>query len=183
MLEWHFLSCGVKKAYEGTMKLSQIVAVSNNGIIGDGRNLPWHIPKELERFKSITMGKTVIMGRRTFESLPKKLEGRHLIVLSRTMNRRDDCQVAKNITEAFQMCKNEEEVIIAGGGEVYRLCMPYTTCIYYTHVHLDATGDITYPISYLEEFDLVHSEFIDSTISYTYQTYYRKNQPKHIRLL
>jgi dihydrofolate reductase len=165
------------------MKLSQIVAVSNNGIIGDGLNLPWHIPKELERFKSLTMGKTVIMGRKTFESLPKKLEGRHVIVLSRTLNSRDDYQVAKNISEAFEMCKDEDEVFIAGGGEVYQLYMPYTTCIYYTHVHLDATGSTTYPISSLEEFVLVHSEFIDAPISYTYHTYLRKGQSKHIRLL
>jgi len=183
MLEWRFQSCGLKRDYEVIMKLSQIVAVSSNGIIGDGSKLPWHIPKELERFKNITMGKTLIMGRKTFESLPKKLEGRHLIVLSRTMKTSDDCIVVRTFSQALELCKSEEEVIVAGGGQVYELCMPYTTCIYYTHVHLDVIGDTIYPVSYLDQFELVDSEFIDAPIRYTFHTYHRKQIHKQKGLL
>lgn len=134
------------------MIISQIVAVAANGVIGHSNDMPWHIPSDLLRFKRLTMDHYVIMGRKTFDSLPKKLEGRRIIILSMTLTSHPDYPVVRSLVEALELVKNEKEVFIAGGGMLYRESMPYTERIYLTEVDLCPQGDTTYPLEDLVDF-------------------------------
>ncbi len=149
------------------MIISQIVAVATNGVIGSGQKMPWHIPSDLMRFKRLTMNRYVIMGRKTFDSLPKKLEGRKIIILSNQQIDHPDYPVVKSLTEAFALADGEKEIFIAGGGMLYRESMPYTDRIYMTQVDLSPPGDITYPLEALVDFNQQDdsSEVSDSKVS------------------
>jgi dihydrofolate reductase len=124
-----------------------VVAVSRGGVIGRDGGLPWHIPSELKRFKQITMGKPVIMGRRTWESLPRKpLPGRLNIVITRQRGyRADGAIIAGSKTEALAAAGTADEIAIIGGGEIYALFMPDVRRIYLTEVELSADGDTRLP--------------------------------------
>lgn len=126
-----------------------IYARAGNGVIGKGGKLPWHIPADLKRFKSLTMGKPMIMGRKTFESLPGLLPGRRHIVL--TKGSRWHCegaQVAHSIEEALQLAReghSEGEIAIVGGAAIYDLFWPRAQRIELTQLHKDYDGDTFMP--------------------------------------
>lgn len=127
--------------------ISYVVAVAKNGVIGREGGLPWHISSDLKRFKEITMGKPVVMGRRTWESLPRKpLPGRRNIVITR---RRDfapeGAEVAATPEEALALCGDAPEVAVIGGGEIYRLFWPLVDRLYLTEVDLEVDGDTHFP--------------------------------------
>lgn len=126
--------------------VSLVVAVSRNGVIGRDGGLPWHISSDLKRFKEITMGK-VIMGRKTWESLPRKpLPGRRNIVITRQPDfAAEGAEVVANAEAAMKLCAGSEEVAVIGGGEIYRLFWPLANRLYLTEVDLDAAGDTTFP--------------------------------------
>jgi dihydrofolate reductase len=123
------------------------VAASDNNVIGKDGGLPWHVSSDLKLFKEITMGKPVIMGRRTWESLPKQpLPGRRNIVITRNPDyAADGADVAGSIHEALAMCEGEPEVSIIGGGQVYEQAMDRTDRIYLTRIHLTVDGDTFLP--------------------------------------
>jgi len=126
--------------------LSIIVAKSKNDVIGNNGRLPWHLSEDLKRFKSITMGKPIIMGRVTYESIGKPLPGRENIILTRRLN-----YLEKGITiihssdEALKSARDSDEVIIIGGGEIYKEFLSRVNRLYITHVDLHIDGDAFFP--------------------------------------
>jgi dihydrofolate reductase len=127
------------------MVLSIIVAVAQNRAIGKENQLLWHISEDLRYFKQITSGHTVIMGRKTFESIGKPLPNRTNIVISRTLTPANNLSVAKNLNAAIAQCQNETEVFIIGGGSIYREALPLAHRLYLTEVHADYEGDTFFP--------------------------------------
>ena len=127
--------------------VSMVVAVSRNGVIGRDGGLPWHISSDLKRFKDITMGKPMVMGRKTWESLPKKpLPGRRNIVLTRTPGYvAEGAEVVATTAEALALCAGAEEVAVIGGGEIYRLFWPEARRLYLTEVDAEVHGDTRFP--------------------------------------
>ena len=122
-----------------------IIARAANGVIGREGKLPWHIPADLRRFKQLTQGTPMIMGRKTFESLPGLLEGRRHIVLTRDKKwRYDGVDVAHSVKEALALA-NAPRVSVIGGAQIYALFLRQTDRIELTEVHLDAAGDTTLP--------------------------------------
>ena len=129
------------------MRVSAVVAASDNGVIGKDGGLPWHVSSDLKLFKELTMGKPMIMGRRTWESLPKKpLPGRRNIVVTRNPEyEAEGAEVAGSVAEALALCKGEPEVSIIGGGEVYTRALDRTDRYYLTRIHLEVEGDTFLP--------------------------------------
>jgi dihydrofolate reductase len=127
---------------------SIIVAMSENRAIGLEGDLPWHLSPDLKRFKKLTMGHHLIMGRRTFESLRVPLPGRHIIVLTRRPGYQAEAgQVAASLEKALELAAaaGEEEVFIGGGAEVYARALPLADRIYLTLLHARIAGDTFFP--------------------------------------
>ncbi len=122
-----------------------VVAVADNGVIGADGAMPWHIPADLRRFKALTMGKPIVMGRKTFESLPGILPGRRHIVLTRDKQWDEDgAEVVHSVEEALSLA-NAPHVAVVGGAEIYRLFLPLTDRIELTEIHSRPAGDVTFP--------------------------------------
>ena len=125
--------------------ITLIVARARNGVIGSGGTLPWHIPADLKRFKALTMGSAMVMGRKTFESLPKVLPGRRHIVLTRDRDwGAEGAEVAHDVVEALRMAQ-PEPVSIIGGAEIFALFLPIAQRIELTEVLEDVPGDTILP--------------------------------------
>ena len=117
------------------MTVSIIVAVASDGAIGRANDLLWHLPADLKRFKELTTGHTILMGRKTFESLPRgPLPNRRNIIISRSLPTQPGAEVYPTIQQAMEACASDEEVFIIGGGEIYRQLLPDTERIYLTRV-------------------------------------------------
>jgi dihydrofolate reductase len=127
------------------MTVSIIVAIGENNAIGKNNQLLWHLPADLKHFKNKTAGHTIIMGRKTFDSLGKPLPNRRNIVVTRQDITIPGCEVVKSIDEAIALCKGEEEVFIGGGAEIYREAMDKTDRIYLTIVHKMFDADTFFP--------------------------------------
>lgn len=141
------------------MRLSLIVAMSENRVIGRNNRLPWHLPADLKRFKQLTTGHAVIMGRKTFESIGKPLPNRRNIVITRDRNfRADGAEVAHGFDEAIAMAKADSEVFIAGGAEVFREAASGADRMYITLVHAHIEGDVFFPDVDWSEWTLVENE-------------------------
>jgi len=129
--------------------ISIIVAMDENGGIGVNNRLPWHLPDDLKRFKFLTMGHHLIIGRKTFESIGKPLPGRKIIVLSRKSIEtvKDDVKVVSNLNDALQVAAREKEteVFIGGGREVFESALPVADRIYLTIVHATTNADVFFP--------------------------------------
>jgi dihydrofolate reductase len=126
--------------------LSLIVAVADNGVIGRGGALPWHLPDDLAHFRRTTLGKPVIMGRRTFVSIGRPLPGRQNVVLSRDPEfRARGCLVARNLDEALGLHSTAPEQIVIGGASLYEEALPRAQRIYLTRVHASPPGDVYFP--------------------------------------
>lgn len=127
--------------------ISYVVAVSRNGVIGREGGLPWHISSDLKRFKEITMGKPVVMGRRTWDSLPRRpLPGRRNIVITRQPGfAPEGAEVAATPEAALALCGDAPEIAVIGGGEIYRLFWPLVDRLYLTEVDLEVEGDTHFP--------------------------------------
>lgn len=130
--------------------LSAVVAMSDNHIIGKENKLPWHMPADMRHFKQITSGHLVLMGRKTYESIGKPLPNRTNIVLTRNPHyQAEGCMVVTSIIDALhfaeQQSKNNSEIFVIGGSEIYHLLMPYFDRIYLTIIHHDFEGNIYFP--------------------------------------
>lgn len=160
--------------------ISIIVAVSDDWGIGKDNELLWNISEDLKRFKRLTMGNTIIMGKKTWESLPKRpLPGRKNVVLTDDPNECVDCSVtAYSIEDALSKCDKNEEIFIIGGGSVYRQFMPLADRLYITHVHKKAPADIYFPVIDMNTWKVVEKEEFPASetvaIPYTYIIYERK---------
>ena len=145
-----------------------IAALSQNNQIGLNNQMPWHLPEDLHYFKTVTTGHTVIMGRKTFESIGHPLPNRKNIVLTQNPNfTPDGVQVIHTLKEALELCQELPEVFIIGGGEIYRAFMPFATKLYLTLIPKVIIGDTTFP-DYQNDFRCTHttpskSSFEDGT--------------------
>jgi dihydrofolate reductase len=128
------------------MRLSLVVAVADNGVIGAKGKIPWHLPADLKRFKALTWGKPIIMGRKTFESLPHALPGRQNIVISRDRNYvANGARVVPDYESALWAAADVEEVMVIGGADIFARAMDEADCIYLTEVHSSPEGDTYFP--------------------------------------
>ena len=128
--------------------LSIIVAVAKNNVIGKDNQLLWRLSNDLKNFKEITMGHTIIMGRKTFESLPKVLPGRRHIILTRDKSfvvPNEMVEVFNSVTELLESLNPEIEYFVVGGGEIYKTLMPYCEKLYLTKVKEEFKGDTYFP--------------------------------------
>ena len=130
------------------MIVSAIFAASENNVIGQNNQLPWRLSGDLRYFKRLTTGKTVIMGRKTFESMGKPLPNRRNIIISRNFSETDGIEIAESLTEALKLCKEEEEVFVIGGAQLFKTA--FEEClidkIYFTLVHAEIEGDTFFEI-------------------------------------
>jgi len=132
------------------MSISIIVAMTEDRVIGQNNQLPWHLSEDLKRFKKLTMGHTIVMGRKTFESIGRVLPGRKNIILSRDQNLKiEGGVVAHSLEEAVQLSASEEEIFVIGGANLYEEALPAADKIYLTLIHQDFIGDAYFP-----EYDL-----------------------------
>jgi dihydrofolate reductase len=132
------------------MRISIIAAVAENGVIGRTGKLPWHLSDDLRRFKRLTMGRTIVIGRRTWESIGRPLPGRRMIVVSRQAQYRVDAEnveVAASLDDALRVAEavGEDEVFIVGGAELYRESLARADRLHLTRVHASVEGDTVFP--------------------------------------
>lgn len=159
--------------------ISIIAAVAEDYGIGNKNDLLWHIPEDLKRFKKLTLGQAVIMGKKTWESLPRKpLPGRKNIVITDDPLECIDCSItAYSIEDALSKCDKNEEIFIIGGGSVYRQFMPLADRLYITHIHKSAQADTYFPVIDPGVWQPIEKEEYRQmgagTIPYTYIVYKR----------
>ena len=128
------------------MKISMIAAMAANRVIGKDNKMPWHLPEELGHFKRITMGKPIVMGRNTFESISRPLPGRKNIVISSNQHLViEGVTVVHSVEEAIAAGDNCEELMIIGGARLYDQMLSHTHCLYLTDIELDTEGDAYFP--------------------------------------
>jgi len=142
------------------MSISMIVAMSKNRAIGVDNKMPWHLPAELAHFKRTTLNKTVLMGRKTFESIGKPLPKRLNVILSRQKDLViEGCEVVHSVEEAISKYGQDEELMVTGGSEVFDLFMPYVDTIYLTEIDLHVeNADAFFPVYDEAQFEVVSSE-------------------------
>lgn len=127
-------------------RFSIVVAAAGNNVIGNANQLPWRLPDDLKRFKALTMGKPILMGRRTFESIGRVLPGRtNIIVSTRPGLRIDGGVVVDSLDAAVAAAQPATEIMVVGGADIYRQVLPRTDRIYLTRVHASPPGDVFFP--------------------------------------
>ena len=160
-------------------ELTIIAAASTNNVIGFDNKLIWNIPKDLKRFKELTQSHSVIMGRKTFESLPSPLPNRRNIVVTRNKDYSPEgIEVFSSIEDAIYVCKDDLQPFIIGGGEIYSQTINLVDKIELTRVYKDYQGDAFFPDIPLDKFELA-SELVnylddDSNTKYSFLTYIKK---------
>ncbi len=126
--------------------VSLLVAVARNGVIGRNNALPWHLPDDLGRFKALTMGHAIVMGRKTFESIGKPLPGRDNIIVTRQRGYiAPGCRVAHSLGEAISAATGKGTIYVIGGADIFELALPLATRLDMTEVHADVEGDVFFP--------------------------------------
>lgn len=139
----------MKNSYPGTgmkPRVSLLVAMVKNRVIGNNNTLPWHLPADLKRFKALTMGHHIVMGRKTYESIGKPLPGRTSVVVTRNAHfAQPGVVVAHSLETAISACGNDEEIFVIGGAEIYRQAIAFADRIYLTEIDADITGDAHFP--------------------------------------
>ncbi|MDN5789765.1 MAG: dihydrofolate reductase [Micrococcales bacterium] len=125
--------------------VTMIAAVGDNGVIGDGVSMPWHLPEDLRYFKRTTMGHPMIMGRRTFDSMGALPGRRSIVITSQPAWWHAGAETAHSMAEALALAGPTDEVFVVGGGQIYRLAMPYAARLLITHVAQSPQGSVTFP--------------------------------------
>lgn len=136
--------------------LAMVVCAANGGVIGKDGTLPWHLPEDLRHFKAVTLGHTMIMGRKTYASIGRPLPGRRTVVVTRDRAFvAAGCEVAHSLSEAMEIArKTDGEPRLVGGSSLYREALPLATRIFLTRYHRDVEGDTTFPLDALGDFDV-----------------------------
>lgn len=156
-------------------EISLVVAMASNRAIGKNNQLLWHLPADLKHFKQITSGHTIIMGRKTYDSIGRALPNRRNIVITRNTNLKlENIEVANSLEQAFALCTNIDQVFIIGGAEIYKQTLPLAKTIHSTTVHQDFEGDAFFPqlaegewITVSEE---IHQPDEKNKLAYTFST-------------
>lgn len=158
------------------MKLAAIVAMASNRCIGKDNTLPWRLPADLKRFKQLTMGHTLVMGRKTYESIGRPLPGRTMVVLTRQKDYAPQgVQVAHSLEQALELARGDE-VFIAGGADLYQQTLGHLRRLYLTRIERDYEGDTFFPDVDLSGWRLVEEEHHPATATeppFTFLTYER----------
>ncbi len=139
--------------------ISIIAAASTNNAIGVQGRLPWKLSDDLKRFKKMTMGKPIVMGRSTWESIGQPLSGRQNIILTRQADFvAHGCDVVASVEDALEIAGDAEEIMIIGGGQIYNLFLPMANRLHITRVHTEIDGDVFFPEIDVRVWQLVSSE-------------------------
>lgn len=140
------------------MRLALIAAVADNGVVGRDNKMPWHLPEDLKYFKRITLGKPVVMGRKTWDSIGRPLPGRTNIVISRQADLKlegasvvADLPAALSLAKSIAVADGSDELMVIGGSEIYALALPLAQRLYLTEVHAQVAGDALFPVWNREE--------------------------------
>ncbi len=142
------------------MILSCVIAFGKNRGLGFGNKLPWHLPDDLKNFKDITRGHTVIMGRKTYDSMGKLLPERKNIIITRDKSYKiPNATIVHSVEDAIKECKKEKEVFIIGGGEILKLALPYLNRMYLTHVEAEVPADSFFPEFNINEWKIISEKF------------------------
>ena len=157
--------------------LTLIAATSTNNALGKDNQLVWHLPDDFKRFKSLTSGHYIIMGRKTFESFPKPLPNRTHVIITRQKNYEapEGCIVVLSLEKAIEICPKNEEVFIIGGGEIFQQTIEYTDVLELTHIDLNVDGDVFYPPIPAEFKKVASEQHLDDKTGITFEfATYRK---------
>lgn len=157
------------------MIVSIVVAIAQNNAIGKNNQLLWHLPADLKHFKQITSGHTIIMGRKTYDSIGKPLPNRRNIVITRNTDLTiEGAEVVTTIDEALALCDKDEEVFIVGGAQIYEHALDKTDRIYLTVVHKDYDADTFFPELDMQTWKVINSEDHEpdekNVVAYTFST-------------
>lgn len=159
------------------MNISIIVARSTNNVIGKDNTLPWKLSKDLKRFKELTFGHHMIMGRKTFESIGKSLPGRISIVVTRNKNfKADGCIIVHSLEDAFNKAQSDKQPFIIGGTEIFKQALPFTNTVYLTELHKEFEGDAFFKYKFkTDEWDIEEniSHNKNNEFDYSFITYKR----------
>jgi dihydrofolate reductase len=159
--------------------LSLIVAVSSNHVIGLNNTLPWHLPEDLKRFRTLTTGHHIVMGRKTYESLGRLLPDRTTVIITRNRDYHvDGAVICHSLAEAIIACAHDEEAFVIGGAELYQQAMQYVNTIYLTEVALTVEGDAFFPVIDASIWKETSRETHVSTkgFSFSYVTYVKNSK-------
>ena len=156
-----------------------IAAVAENNALGKDNQLVWHLPDDFKRFKQLTSGHHIIMGRKTFESFPKPLPNRtHVIITSQKKYQQENCIVVHSIEEALLVVPQQDDVFIIGGGQIYELGMAFADVLEITKVHAVVEADAFFPVIDANNWQLMQEEFHPKddrhNFDFTYQTFKKK---------
>ena len=167
------------------MKISLIVAMANNRVIGLNNQMPWHLSADLKKFKKITLGSSVLMGRKTYESIGRPLPGRTNIIISRNPDyRQDGCVVVNTIESALKKgCASAEEIFVIGGSDLYKAMLPIADTIYLTLINKTFDGDTFFPDIDMQDWIEADRDDInddpDAAFSYSFLKLNRINRRKN----
>lgn len=157
-------------------KLSIIVAVAKNRVIGIDNTLPWHLPEDLKRFRAMTMGHHIIMGRKTFDSLGRLLPGRTTVIVTRNPDYHvEGALIAHSLQDAIALCQHDDEVFLIGGAELYQAGLMLAHRLYVTEIDLDVAGDAYFPEISPDRWQETTREFhlSEKGLRFSYVTYHR----------
>ena len=155
--------------------ISIIAAIGKNNELGKDNNLIWHIKGDLAHFKELTMHKKIVMGAATYKSLPKKLEGREYIILSKSLSNIPDAVVYQSFNDLLAYLNTlDEEVMVIGGASIYKLFLPYAEVLYLTEIEEESNADVFFPEFDKKDFTkTLIEEHVDDDIKYKFVTYVR----------
>lgn len=156
--------------------ISIIAAIGKNRELGRGNDLIWHIKEDLKNFKNLTMGKYIVMGKNTYESLPKHLEGRKYIVLSSSLSEIENGLLFNDFNKLLEFIKDvDEEVMIIGGVSIYKLFLPFADKLYLTEIDSEEKADVYFPDFNKEDYEcnVVSTNEVDG-LKYSFVIYERK---------
>ncbi len=160
-----------------TDKLSLIVALAKNRVIGQNNTLPWHLPEDLKRFRALTTGHHIIMGRKTYESLGRLLPDRTTVIVTRNANYQvKGALIAHSLEEALALCHGDKEAFLIGGAELYQVGLHMAHTLYVTELDLEVAGDAYFPEFDASQWQLSSREAHISAqgLPFCYLTYQRK---------
>ena len=154
-------------------KVTLIAAIDENSVLGKDNQLIWYLPEDLKRFKRLTTGHAIIMGRKTFESLPKALPNRHNIVVTRNQNySKVGVTVCHSLEEAIECAKKDDQVFVIGGGQVYEQAIELADVIELTKIHDQFEGDVFFPVIDLKKWYVQKEQRMSNTnFEYSFITY------------
>jgi dihydrofolate reductase len=153
------------------MKISFVVAMASNRVIGLNNQMPWHLSADLKKFKKITMGSPILMGRLTYESIGRPLPGRTNIIISRNPSySQPGCLVFNDIEKALESCRGSDEVFVIGGSHIFKSMLPIADTLYLTQIHKEFPGDTFFPEIDADQWVEVEREDIDNDpdVSFSY---------------